>query len=52
MTKLHVMTTLLLSQNHAAKMIEIFTKQAFSSIMHRFFDQYLISQNAKSAMKA
>ncbi len=52
MTKFHVMTTLLLSHNHAAKMIEIFTKQVFSFIMHRFFDQFLISQNAKSAMKA
>ncbi len=39
--ELHVMTALLLSQNHAIKMIEISTKQAFSPIMHKFFDQYV-----------
>jgi hypothetical protein len=46
------MTTLLLSQNHVKKIIEIFTKQTFSFIMHKFFDQYLNFEKAKSIMKA
>ncbi len=50
-TKFHVMTVLLLSQNYDIRVIETFTKQAFSFIMHRFFNQYLNSQNAKSVMK-
>jgi hypothetical protein len=49
MTELHVMTALLLSQNHAIKMIEISTEQAFSSIMHRFFDQY--AEESRLVMK-
>jgi hypothetical protein len=40
-TKLHVMTALLLSQNHAIRVIEVITEQAFSLIMHKFFDQYI-----------
>ncbi len=50
-TKLHVITAFLKSQNHNIKMIEIFTKQAFSFIMYKFFNQYLSAENAKSIMK-
>ncbi len=50
-TELHVVAALLKTQNHNIKVIEIFTEQAFSFIMHKFFNQYLKIEDAKSAMK-
>ena len=40
-TELHMIAALLLSQNHVMKMIEVSSKHAFRSIMHRFFHRYL-----------
>ncbi len=45
------MTAFLISQNHNIKIVEVFTKQAFSLIMHRFFDQYLKVEDVKLVMK-
>jgi hypothetical protein len=46
------MTALLHSQNHAIRMIEVITEQAFSFIMHKFFDQYIKKEeNSRLIMK-
>ncbi len=51
-TKLYVMTALLLSQNHVIRVIEIIIERAFSLIMHKFFDQYIKKEeNSRLAMK-
>ena len=50
-TELHVVAALLVPQNHNIQVIGVSTSQAFFSIMHRFFAEYLNVEEAKSAMK-
>ncbi len=50
-TELHVVAALLIPQNHNIKVIEVFTEQAFSFIMHRFFGQYLKVEDARLVIK-
>ena len=47
-TELHVVAALLVPQNHNIQVIGVSTSQAFFSIMHRFFAEYLNVEEAKA----